>query len=609
MPIIQQKAHESAKYSILSINTPASGGLNIQDLDYTLPLAQSPKMLNMMYKNGVFGKRYGQALFDTLDATILNAVKYKDTIYYQTTLGLYKGDERVYEHAYSERGLFFVFNQELYFLHEDGYMVSEGNAFSAVDTYKPEICINRRPDGTYSDLIENYNRVGAGFKNTFNGDGTSTVYVLTDKELDTTTVEVTVDTTDYTEGTEFTVDRTAGTVTFTTAPPSGQNNVVITAYKTESEYINSILKCKYYEAYGGDNNSRLFLAGNGESTFYYSSVFDASYFPEMNYAKLGSKDDDITGFGKQYNVLIVFKPTELFQISYSYATDSNGDVAVLFNSQPVSAQIGCDVPYSIQYIDNRLTWCSTDWGVCTLCSTNIQDERNVRQVSRNINGGYRESGLLAEDLTNAISADYEGKYFLFVGQKAYVWDYLNAPYTESTRYTADEIAKATAWYVWDSLGTADITSTVILDRVLYFCSGDDVSMFTNALNDYGEAISAFYQTPMFDFQSYESLKTIKKAFFETRGDMPVHVTITYITDEDADGEEDPEDIVVGSRLWNSFRYETFTYTTVNFAKTFARKCSIKKVALFAILLSDDTLDADLTVSGIKLEYTIVKEIK
>ena len=48
-------------------------------------------------------------------------------------------------------------------------------------------------------------------------------------------------------------------------------------------------------------------------------------------------------------------------------------------------------------------WVSSTEGVCTLVSTNIEDERNVRIISRNIEGGYRIKGLLQEEnLKNAL---------------------------------------------------------------------------------------------------------------------------------------------------------------------------------------------------------------
>ena len=617
MPIIAQQSHAAAEYKLLALNKPGSGGLNLQDLDYTLPLSQSPKMLNMMYKNGVFGKRYGQTEVFDFGSEIMAMAKYKGDLYVQTSSGIYKydGTRTVVYNGTLKKGIFFSFNKLLYFLNEDKYLQYDGETCSEVEPYAPDVCINRKPDGSYSDLIENYNRLGTSFKNTFNGDGTSKDYYLTMKKLNSSKpVKVVVGNAEKTIGTDFTVNYNTGVVTFTQAPGSGQNNVVITANMADSEaekYTGSIMKCKYALAYGGNNSSHLFLAGNGTSQFYYSGTYDASYFPEQANMTIGSTEDDITGFGLQYNVLIVFKPTEIYSISYNFGEDTSGTKSVFLSSMPVNNEIGCDMPGTIQYIDNRLTWGSKEFGICTLCSTVILDERNVRVVSRNINGGERANGLLQEDnLETCLAADYDGKYMLFINRDAYMWDYANAPFSDSNKYSADEMAKATSWYKWDKIGHGSpVTCWVQLDRKFYFGSGSYLCQFDNSLNDFGEAIHAVFQTPMFDFYAYESLKTIKKAFFEVRADTPTIIHITYLTDEVPEGETDPEDINVPDKLWSSFEWSTFGWTFLQFAKTFARKCSIKKVMLFGILLENNQVNRDMSISGIKMEYTVVKEIK
>ena len=624
MPIIAQQSHAAAEYKLLALNKPGSGGLNLQDLDYTLPLSQSPKMLNMMYKNGVFGKRYGQETVSSADSDILAVGRYHNELYFQTSAGISKlGEGSVYTAELTHKGMFFVFNKILYFLSEDTYIQFDGEEWKEVEPYIPDILITSNPDGTGGQTTDyNYNAIGSGFRVGFNGDGSSTVYRLpkqTDENknliiMDDTPVKVLIGDVEHSEDDPnpgFTVDRNAYTVTFDTAPDVGTDNVFITAYVTNPSYRSNILKCKYAASYGGNNNSHLFLAGNGKSTYYYSDVFDASYFPEMNYAVIGSTEDDITGFGLQYNVLIIFKPTEVYSVAYSFSKDTNGVERMLLTSMPVNNEVGCDMPYTIQYIDNRLTWGNSVYGICTLCSTAIIDERNVRVVSRNINGGSRENGLLAEDnLQDAVALDYDGKYIVFTGRVAYMWDYTNAPFSDSLRYSVDEMAKATAWYRWDNIGTGNVSCGIVIGSTVYFVAGADVITFNNELNDFGESpIHSYYQTPLFDFQAFEALKTIKQAFFEVRGDTATKIHITYITDEDPEGEEDPEDIEVPALLWGAFTWSSFKWGVMKYAKTFARKCSIKKVMLFGVLLENDEFGRDMSLSGIKLKYTVVKEVK
>ena len=429
--------------------------------------------------------------------------------------------------------------------------------------------------------------------------------------LDNTPIKAIIDTTEYEEGDAsgmiVSVDRDTGEVVFLTPPSNAQNNVVITAYKTFAKYEEGVKSCKYWATYGGQQNSRLFLAGNGTSTYFYSDAMDASYFPENNFAVIGNAEEDITGFGAQYKILVVLKPNEMYALDYQFVPDENGVYGAQFYSAQINADMGCDMPDTIHYVDNRLTWGSTQWGICTLCSTVIEDERNVRVISRNINGGYRESGLLAEaNLDKAIAMNFEGKYMVALNGNVYMWDYTNKPYSSSDRISPDDAAKNIAWFRWDNI---EISCYKVLNRKLYYGKGADLCTFTNELNDFGNAITAYYQTPMMDFNAFEALKTIKKVFFEVRGDTPAVINITYITDEDAMGEADPEPIIIPVRLWDGFDWTGFAWSFVQFAKTFTRKCSVKKVVLFGVLMDNAELNKDMNLSGMKCEYTVVKEVK
>jgi hypothetical protein len=64
------------------------------------------------------------------------------------------------------------------------------------------------------------------------------------------------------EGGGFTVDRINGKITFGVAPAKGTNNVIITAGKTVSGFPEKIKNCTFSVAFGGANDTRVFLSGN-----------------------------------------------------------------------------------------------------------------------------------------------------------------------------------------------------------------------------------------------------------------------------------------------------------------------------------------------------------
>ena len=87
------------------------------------------------------------------------------------------------------------------------------------------------------------------------------------------------------ENSGFTVNRTAGTVTFTTAPGvspvAGQDNVKITASHTVEGYADRINKCRIGIQFGVNGaTDRLFLSGSPQLINYdwYSGLNDPTYW-------------------------------------------------------------------------------------------------------------------------------------------------------------------------------------------------------------------------------------------------------------------------------------------------------------------------------------------
>ena len=137
--------------------------------------------------------------------------------------------------------------------------------------YIPTVIISRKPTGGGTTL-EPLNQIGRKWKESFLSDGSAKVYQLTTTELDADKVTARIMTkegewTEKKEGTDFTVDRKKGTVTFTTAPGAspvvGYDNVEITAAKTRKGYAEKINKCKIISLFGVNGAmDRMFLSGN-----------------------------------------------------------------------------------------------------------------------------------------------------------------------------------------------------------------------------------------------------------------------------------------------------------------------------------------------------------
>ena len=105
------------------------------------------------------------------------------------------------------------------------------------------------------------------------------------------------------EGTDFSVDKAAGKITFFTppgkTPVEGKDNVIITAKKCVSESKAKINGCRRSIAFGdGGSANRIFVCGNREmpGTDFWCAVNDPTYWPDSYYGEPGGGDAEIMGY-------------------------------------------------------------------------------------------------------------------------------------------------------------------------------------------------------------------------------------------------------------------------------------------------------------------------
>ena len=743
----EQQSHKQPDYKALNIDKPGFGGLNIKDLDFMLRPNESPKMKNMMVKDGVFKKRYGQGRLTDIsvkgdfypNASELTWAHIKPVMYEfhrnlfimfpkqvrenafkffiyrwnggtlttvmeldgtDTTDGtlIYKADPEpdteyykvaAYENGYTtyNTGIFFISNGNLYCMAT--YPMCDGHSFDGKffrgfvfakynesksrfemlnltnDIYTPTVAINCTPLADYYDVdgMDEFNLLCPVVRIEYNSDGEERIYHVPRPFIEQSRLgyvikvevdEQVADPSTYQSG--------FGVIAFKKnhVPAKGQNNVALTISTTTDpddgtafsdyaylELAAEILGAQFSTEFGGTNNSRLFVGGVSKR-YFYSEVNDPSYFPASAYGVAGYDGEKITGFGHHYKDLIVFKENSIYTLKYQYGSDTNGEMRGLIYSQPVNQEIGCDAPNTIKKINNRLTWLSSKYGVCTLVSTVLEDERNVCVISRNVAEGERQIGMLAEANQFSFAVDFDGKYILFNNQTSgapfesgqetpgrdvfkrcypeirnvYVWDYSISPFYLSERSSAEDSARNTSWYLWDKFYATVAyrfnNELLFMDyRFLYDIAEEDnhtfrfsLNRFISQENDFGESVDAYYQTPMFDFGNYGYLKTIKKIYIQCRGGITYDTAITYLTDENETGDDEPENLTSGiASLWDDFAWDSFTWGDTYFAKTFARKCSLKKVEMAGIFFSNNMTNYDMPINGLQLLYTLVKEIK
>lgn len=459
----------------------------------------------------------------------------------------------------------FMFNNKIYLINGTNYVVYDGTTAQNVTNiaYIPNVLQNCKPDGTNGSANEQWNLLSAGFNIKFNADGTSTAYKLGSDgngnafytNLDATTTTCTVNGVTKVEGTDYTVNRTTGVFTFNVAPTSGQNNVVITAYKTQTGYANYILNCNIFNLFGGDNDTRLFLAGNPNypNRRYHSYAFNPTYFPQNNYEDIGSSQTAIIGFSKKYTEQIIFKQHNSSETSIwhsSYYTDGNGNVT--FPVYPQNHNIGCNASDTIIDIENNPTWLDSIMGVYQLVSTFVITRYDVQRISDKIN-----QSLLSElNLNTAIGFLHKYRYGICVNGNCYVYDY-----------------RLGIWYGrWANINASCF---FVVNGNLYFGSNSIgmIYQFSTQTNDDGVAIQSYLTTKYLNFGVNEYKKLLSRVFYTLKPSAKASVTVSFITNLNTI----PTTLSSTATRRNLFSYNLIDYSQMTYATSTFPQESMKKV--------------------------------
>lgn len=410
----------------------------------------------------------------------------------------------------------FVFDQKLYLLDGTTYQVYDGTTLAAVadSATVPTIIISRRPTGG-GQSYQGLNLLGRKWTESFLGTADATVYQLTTKDLAEDAVTARVLNADgvweeKTEGTDFTVDRAAGTVTFTTAPGAspvtGQDNVQITAAKEREGYLDTINRCTIAAVYGvGGSTDRVFLSGNGDKpgVDWYSNFEDPAFFPDTNYTKLVRDGARVTGYTVLSNTLAAFidgASDGRNVVVRSGVLDENGDAVfrvsnTMIGQDAVAPDTFCRTDKEPLFLTNR--------GVYAITAEELTGEKYSQERSY-----YIASAIgAAQGRENACACTYGDFYALALDGTIYLLDLQQKTYERNSPYSSFQYE----CYYWPGIpakvlfldGDALCFGTEDGKLCRFHTNVDDVTSY----NDDGAAIDAYWETSDFDGKIFFHVKT------------------------------------------------------------------------------------------------------
>lgn len=385
---------------------------------------------------------------------------------------------------------------------------------AAQSAYVPLTNIARTPSGggeTYESInyLTGKQRIGVL------ADGTSRDYILPYDSVDSVD-KVEVDGTEKTPGTDYTVDAAHGKITFTTAPArpaaGGEDNVFITFTKNMSGYTDRINKCTTAIVWGMSGASdRIVATGNPDfkNQDFICGFLDGTYWPDLNYSNVGTSETAIVGYRRLgENLAVIKEDNGQDSTVFIRSGNINEDGEPVFTVKPCLSGAGGISRFGFGNIgDEQLIL--TGAGVYALTTNSLTAERIVQNRSLRV-----DPKLTGEDLSEAISCNFNNYYMIFIGGRVYGLDgtqQRSYPYRNDTSFLYE-------CFYWENIPAHSVMRLMDEGREYLFfgTSEGEICKFNTDIdtlekfNDAGEPIIAVWATKADDDGDPMIYKTLLK---------------------------------------------------------------------------------------------------
>lgn len=577
-----------------------SGGLNYFDSPSLIKSNQTPGCQDVRFRGGTISKRPGyKRLYPTslgtgqingigfykkADGSTFRVICHNTNIYTQSANAqpvLLKSG------IANARATFFTLSDKFYILNGVNFLVYDGVTCVDVVGYAPTILVGRSPLGVPNsgDVYENFNLISSGFKISFTADGT-TVYKIPYTSLDATIMVAEVNGAAMAETTNFTVNRTTGTVTFLVAPVKGNpDNVIITLYKTSLCHPEYIKNCTIAEVYGGKTSATVFFSGNPNfpdqiwHSRLYGENFSPDYWPDDAWQKVPG---NVVGLSHLYDYLLVIHSKGHGALSY---IDGPGSYPV-FPYADINSAKGSNIPGSVQEVNNSVVFASKERGIMqAIADTTVNNFLSVNELSDLINRSAEDIGLgllYEPNLVNSVSYNFNGYYGLCVNNVCYVWDF-----------------KTNAW-LYDT--NIPASCFAVIDETLCFGSNTDGMIYQFdplLLNDDVTAIDAWYDTKEENAGTPTMVKVVNRVNLVAKPLRSGSVELSFRSRR--------SNVTVALNMQTSafsyaeFSYKNFTYNT-SFYPVVKRKRMAKRANYFQFRFGNNILDEGMSVISLRVEF-------
>jgi len=483
---------------------------------------------------------------------------------------------------------------------------------AAASAYAPLTVIARVPAGG-GVSYEAVNLLTPRQRVRFLADGASRVYFLPYTDLDSVDA-VTVEGAALTSG--WTADLAAGTVTFDAAPAApaagAEDNVEIAFSKTIPGYADRIARCRVAAVWGvGAAADRIVAAGNPDcpNIDFICAYADGGYWPDTNYAVIGTDETAILGYRRLGEHLAVIKEDngqDSTVFLRGSALDENGEA--VFPVKPCLAGAGAVTRFGFGSIGDEQLFL-TGSGVCALTTNSLTAERVTQNRSFRV-----DPKLLSEDLSEAVSCSYEGAYLVFAGGRVYGLD---------GRQQRSYPSRSDTGFVYECFYWENIPARCVARRIdggresLYFGTADgrlcrfntDIEGMARYSDD-GEAIEAVWATRADD----DGDPMVRKSLLPRGGGVTIKpyarsgAKVLFRTDRDVVGWQTAEGIM-DIFDWEDIDFARFSFNANDAPAEIPFAAPARKYKRLQILVKNDAVNEGFGVYAIVKHYAALDYAK
>lgn len=402
------------------------------------------------------------------------------------------------------------------------------------------------------------------------------------------------------EGTDFTVDRTLGKITFNTAPGKspveGEDNVHIT-YEIKASHADQINHCRHAILYGVKGAmDRVFMAGSSEepNVDYWSQWNDPTYFGDTWYGMLGQESSPIVGYSVLADTLVTHKyAEENGRNAFVRKGTLDDDGFAVFPISNVIQGEGAVCPDAFESLSSEPVFL-TRRGVYALTPSDITGERYAQERSF-----FISAALENEELSGCCAVCWGRFYVLACKDRLYLLDSAQKSYEGKTPYSNYQYE----CYYWENIGASRLW---VRENTLYFgTKSGEVRAFwqdklTSHANDDGAAIKARWTTPLMNFGFWDRLKLISGVWVVGQPYTRSGGNIYYATDREY------AKLARGYKVdifnWDDIDFNRWTFNTLDRPNVVPARKKVNRVKLFQVRVENEEPNELFGLTAIQVNY-------